>query len=123
MNAPVLHVTGGISQRLEGYANLDLEAPCRHPPLGLPEKVGAQIVLAGHHVRAGYEAARLTLGPVRLDAQGIDDENEGPALIVKRVEMNFDVVVAADSITVGEGSVHTAAPAVRLECANAEVDR
>ena len=68
----------------------------------LPEEVGAQVVLARPHVRAGNEAAALALRAVGLDAERIDDEDEGAIALVERVEVDLDVVVAADAVAIGE---------------------
>src|SRR5438067_5828296 len=123
LHAPVLNVASGVAQRLERHANLDLEAPRRDASLRLPEEVRAQIVLSWHHVRAGNEAARLALRAICLHAEWIDDKDKCPALVMECVEMHLDVVIAADAIAIGERRVYARAPAVRLECAHAEVDR
>src|SRR5689334_7505171 len=93
LQPPILHVARGVAQRFERNANLDFETPWRHMPLRLPEKVGAEIVLTRHHVRAGNEATRFALRPICLDAEGVDDENERSALVVKRIQVDLDVVV------------------------------
>src|SRR5205085_11947233 len=59
LESPVLHVTRGVPERLEGNANLDLEAPRGHASLRLPQKVRTEIVLTRHDVGARDEATRL----------------------------------------------------------------
>ena len=61
----------------------------------------------------------LALGAVGLDAERVDDEDEGAVALVEGVEVELDVVVAADAVAVGERRGHRA----RLgEGADAEVD-
>src|SRR4051812_14199366 len=88
-----------------------------------PEKVGAQIVLSRHNVRARDEAPGLALHAVRLHSQRIHDEDECATAVVKRVEVDLDIVVPADAIAIGERRVHPRVAAMWLERPDAEVDR
>ena len=89
-------------------------------PLDCPTEVGAEVVLSRRDVRAGNEPAAFALRPVGLNAERVDDEHERAIALGERVEVDLDVVVGADVIAVGE---RRADRRVRLEGANAEVDR
>ena len=86
----------------------------------LPLEVGAQIVLPRPDVRSGNEPASFALRAVGLDAERVDDENEGAIELVEGIEVDLDVVVGADAVAVGERRGNGSA---WRERAQAEVDR
>jgi hypothetical protein len=120
LQSPILYRRERITQAAERDANLHLVPPIRHAALGLPTEIRAEVRLAGHDVRAGNESPALALRAVGLHTERIDDEHERAVAFGERIEMNLDVVVGTDVIAIGEGRAHRR---VRLEGANAEVDR
>src|SRR5437868_13248287 len=98
LESPVLHVTRGVPERLEGNANLDLEAPRGHASLRLPQKVRTEIVLTRHDVGARDEATRLAFHSIGLHAERVHDKDERTTLVMKRVDMNLDVVITAHTV-------------------------
>ena len=123
LEPPALHTARGVAERLEGNSHLDLKPPVGDTSLRLPEEVGAQIVLTGHHIRSRNESAALALHAVRLYAERVDDEDERTPPVVEGVEMHLDVVVTAHTIAVSEGGVDRLSAPMRLEGADPEVDR
>src|SRR6185503_10537984 len=109
-----------VAKAAERNPDLDLVPPLLDVSLRLPDEVRAQVVLPRADIRTGDEAPSFAPRAVGLDAERIDDENEGAIALVERVEVNLHIVVGADSVPVGHRRGNGA---VRLVGSNAEVDR
>ena len=126
LQPPVLRIGALVAQALEGDADLDLEAPRRHPAAGLEDEVGVQIdgrveAAAGAGPARRPRVHAVAQHPVLLHAERIHGEEQGATMVVEGVEQDVDAVVAVDVVAVGEGCAHHLA--VGLVGADAEIDR
>src|SRR5579872_2814506 len=125
LESPVLWAPALIMQRLERNADFDLVTPRGHMAERLVDVVGIEvdrgIEASAAVLSSGGRDPAVTPDAVLLHAEWVDGEEERLAVIVVRVEDQIDVIVGVDVIAIGERGAYDRP--VRLERANAEVDR
>src|SRR5690606_9915723 len=101
LEAPALRAGPGVAEALERDPDLDDVAVARQAALRLEPVVGAPIHRAAEAAARGARA----LGPdaVLLHAERVDREEEGATPVVEGVEIEDDVVIAADVVAVRDG--------------------
>jgi hypothetical protein len=95
-DVPGLDVVVGEAQALEGDGHLDRVAFGIHLPVGHEDGVPTVV----HVVVAAFFDAHH----VHLDADGIEEEGEGPALLVEGIEHDEHPVVLHALIAAGDGA-------------------
>jgi hypothetical protein len=83
VETPLLRPCAGVLQALERNADLDFVSLLGAPPLGVPEVVHVEVVLAAEETAGA--GARLAPEAVFLDAESVYPEERGAAPVVEGV--------------------------------------
>src|SRR5690349_9128924 len=92
MHAPEFSLARFEAQRLKRNCDLDVEPSLMHDALRLHQQIDAEVF-----------ATTFGEDAVALNAEGIEKDFEGFALVVERVEHYADVVVAEDVVALRDG--------------------
>ena len=124
VQAPVLRGSGLVAQALEGDADLHVEAVGCESAARLVDEVRAEVgrfAAGGESAKpSGLQGGPLDERAIGLNAERIDSEHERLAAIVERAQVELDLVVGVEPVSIGEGGLHAARRSLRL---HAEVER